>query len=352
LRSNSTRRTSSLIATLQYPFVDALEDAIVAAPNDAGRYAVFADALMQRGDPRGELIALELKLASVKDTGEFARLKAKQPELFARVAAELLGKVPAGFEVKWKWGFVQRVSCESDDVRTLRDLLHRPAMRALQAVRFTRGVALAERMGALMDAQPRALRGLELVGGTLDGATTARVLGAFGAIEHLLLYGDELQPALLALPELKTLELAVLAPPPELADRLEAAPWPQLRKLTVAAPELPVRHLLPALALPKLTQVRLEVHDCGPVLEAIAARANLRQVTELLLHGLVTDAHLAPLRRREHELEALKLTLPARGLTVDTVLWLRQHVKLQLLNATGVPSAFEQVRTAWRGELG
>jgi uncharacterized protein (TIGR02996 family) len=317
--------------------VDALEDAIVAAPNDASRYAVYADALMAKGDVRGELIALQLKLSGVKDTGEFARLKARERELLARVTAETLGALPPEFEVSWKWGFVERLIVRFDDPPGLRALLALPALRLLQKIRLVpAGDALVR---VLIEARSRALNRVELEGGVVSEDAARALVRTFRGLEHLIAVGDGFPGALLDVRGLKTLEVACRAPAPDFVARLTAAGWTSLRRLTLEAPELPVDVLVPALACGRLTHVRLHVQDAGPALAVLAAREDLGQLAELHLNGDITDGHLGPMLARVHELESLKLTLPARGLRIETVLWMRERLKVQFL---GVPRPAEE----------
>jgi uncharacterized protein (TIGR02996 family) len=312
--------------------VDALEDAIVAAPNDASRYAVYADALMAKGDLRGELIALQLKLSSVKDTGEFARLKARERELLERVAAETLGALPPEFEVSWKWGFVERLVVKFDDPHGLRALLARPALRLLQKIRLVPAGDAVVR--ALLESPVRALNRLELEGGVVSVDAARALVRTFRRLEHVLAVGDGLPGALLDVPALKTLEVACRAPAPDFVARLTAAGWSSLRRLAIEAPELPVDVLVPALACGRLTHVRLHVQDAGAALAVLAARDDLGQLAELHLNGDITDGHLGPMMARVHELESLKLTMPARGLSINLVMWMRERLKVQFL---GVP---------------
>ncbi len=57
---------------------DALYDAILANPGDDGARLVYADWLQERGDPRGEFIALQMQGASPKRQRELLRLHQKE----------------------------------------------------------------------------------------------------------------------------------------------------------------------------------------------------------------------------------------------------------------------------------
>ena len=75
-----------------------LEAAIDDAPDDASRYAVLGDFLLQLGDLRGELISLELAPAS-------SRRKEREEELIKRLAVPMT-------RAQWRWGFVQALTFE------------------------------------------------------------------------------------------------------------------------------------------------------------------------------------------------------------------------------------------------
>lgn len=92
---------------------------IIAAPDDLGRWALLSDLLQQQGDPRGELIALDLafETAAPKRRTELSDTRAKYlaahgPSLFG----ELLAKVAAeGYcTTTWRRGFLDSLSYVGD----------------------------------------------------------------------------------------------------------------------------------------------------------------------------------------------------------------------------------------------
>ncbi len=74
----------------------ALEAAIDDAPDDASRYAVLGDFCLQLGDPRGELISLQL---SDRDT----RAQRDREEVLLRTPGIRISQAQ---RAQWRWGFV------------------------------------------------------------------------------------------------------------------------------------------------------------------------------------------------------------------------------------------------------
>lgn len=84
-----------------------LEAAILATPNDLEPYSIYADWLQSKGDPRGELIAMQIGMRNHTDAAKFMTFK-KQDEYLRKTYGHLwLGDV-AEYRVKlvWKHGFV------------------------------------------------------------------------------------------------------------------------------------------------------------------------------------------------------------------------------------------------------
>lgn len=111
---------------------EAIEASIDASPDDPARYAVLADWYQQRGDGRGELIALQL-LPSMT--------AAQRRQHDALVAREHLG----GGEASWRWGFVHALRYELLSRREdwadalLAPVLAHPACRFLRALELDAG---------------------------------------------------------------------------------------------------------------------------------------------------------------------------------------------------------------------
>jgi len=84
-----------------------LEARILQNPDDKDAYAVYGDWLSEQADPRGELVAVQLKLAVAPDDA----LRAREAKLLADHAGEWLGELAGldakkDFAVTWRYGFL------------------------------------------------------------------------------------------------------------------------------------------------------------------------------------------------------------------------------------------------------
>jgi len=79
-----------------------LEQAIAADPGDIAAHAAYADWLIQQGDPRGELIQVQLSLEDEsRPANERAELQKRERELLRRHASTWLGDVGRFLVGKW-----------------------------------------------------------------------------------------------------------------------------------------------------------------------------------------------------------------------------------------------------------
>jgi len=185
---------------------DELVAAIVAAPDDDAPRLVYADCLMQRGDPRGELIALQCRLAAGEASPEIV---AHELELRAALAPALLEPLhaiaPAGYELRR--GFVEHAELLRAEIPDelfaraplLRSLGVRGAVidRPLPACVARLDALALHELGAsrFMDADHIAaftasphvarLRRLEITNGRLDDAALAALVAIAAPLEHL-----------------------------------------------------------------------------------------------------------------------------------------------------------------------
>jgi uncharacterized protein (TIGR02996 family) len=88
-----------------------LEAQIDASPDDPAAFLVYGDWLEAHGDPRGELVAVQAAQLSARGA-ELARLKARESELLATHADQLVGPELAtytklGETIDWYCGFIQ-----------------------------------------------------------------------------------------------------------------------------------------------------------------------------------------------------------------------------------------------------
>src|SRR4051812_38110376 len=84
--------------------MSALEDQLDHDPHDEAAFLVYADALLERGNPHGELIRVQHALARTPDD---VTLKARDLELRAQVLPEL---AVLGGGMHWTLGFPRAVS--------------------------------------------------------------------------------------------------------------------------------------------------------------------------------------------------------------------------------------------------
>jgi uncharacterized protein (TIGR02996 family) len=128
------RIAKSLVADARF---GPLERAIVDDPDDLAAYAVLADALQREGDPRGELIALQVAAETDPAKAPHAQryLKANQAALLGPLAEVR----PDAFT--WRRGYIHRVRLSADDTGDvlvgtdeLELLLRHPAGRFLHEI--------------------------------------------------------------------------------------------------------------------------------------------------------------------------------------------------------------------------
>jgi len=113
--------------------IAALEAAIVEDPDDVATHLVLADALLEAGDPRGELI-----VAQVEDHAARAR------ELSAQFGSEIASLAGVPVQLDWRYGFVQRMSATLAAGEPIREplaaALAHPCMRVLAGLVVRCGV--------------------------------------------------------------------------------------------------------------------------------------------------------------------------------------------------------------------
>lgn len=163
----------------------ALELAIEEAPDDRGRFSVLADWYQERGDARGELIALQLA-----------------PTRSAREAELIAAQHIAASDVKWRWGFVESLRFEGN-VPALESLLAKPACRFIRALELETGPG-DEALAWLANNAPKTLRALSL---TCNEADFTNVRGRLKQLDELRFAAQLLIPGVL--PPMRVLELPI-----------------------------------------------------------------------------------------------------------------------------------------------
>ncbi|MBL8921531.1 MAG: TIGR02996 domain-containing protein [Myxococcaceae bacterium] len=239
-----------------------LQRAIEAAPDDPSRYAVYGDWLAQRGDVRGELIALQL--VPNPDRRQRERVKALLMENGIRCLAGPLAQ--------WRWGFVHTAALlrppgPAGRSIELTKLLRHPSMRFVRALTLGQepvretlrelGVAAPRVLSALTLYSPRPLE-LGLVPDTLP------------CLEQLHLSLPEASGALPLLPALRSLELSFFEWTTRSREQLFGANGPRLRRFKLAVQgELAASVLLDVLSAGSLETLVIEASELG--VDAVSA---------------------------------------------------------------------------------
>ncbi|MBE2253140.1 MAG: TIGR02996 domain-containing protein [Myxococcus sp.] len=254
----------------------AFEAAIKAAPDDASGYAVLGDWLSQRGDPRGELIALQQQPALDRRQREREKALLMEPSI----------RCLAGPLAQWRWGFVHTAILvrPASPGRTsgagLGALLAHPSMRFVRALTLGQE-PLAESLEALAASAPRVLASLSLY--SPRPLELGQLPRGLPALEHLHLSTPEVSGVLGALPGLTALTVSFLEWGPSTGKALLDHNRAQLSRIkVVAAGVFDARSLDAVLALPALEHLTLEASELNvEVIDAIAGSAAASRLTTL-----------------------------------------------------------------------
>lgn len=247
-----------------------LEELVAEDPDAIEPYLVYADHLQEAGDPRGELVALDMM--RMEDPHDPDRVRAFLHHL-NRHQQELLGPlVDLGGcleDVHWRLGFIKRATLWHPEgrgpgelARLVEILLESPSGRFIQELTITPLldgsytpvlVTIAKRV------RPN-LRSLT-VGPTVRGESWIDLGGlppVLPNLRSLHLNVNECRLGVLSLPALECLELWTHVLSEETARSIAAADWPCLKRLSVAT-RGGTRHLRQAVAgdFPRLESLRI-----------------------------------------------------------------------------------------------
>ena len=123
-----------------------LEAAILADPDSVDGYLVYGDWLSEQGDPRGELIAVQARLAESPDD---ATLKQKESELLAAHQDDWIGEFLGNlqgegeFSCTWRYGFFEKVEMGGDEWGETNGVEAWRALSKLASAKFLRDLTLA-----------------------------------------------------------------------------------------------------------------------------------------------------------------------------------------------------------------
>lgn len=268
-----------------------LEAAIAGAPKDRDRYLVYADYLQERGDPRGELIALQDRGATD------ARARRSAELLLEEKRDYFLGPI-AGHprvDLSWRLGFLERACLSLDGTE-------RPAAAELVAALLGHPSAkFLQRLEVKMSLD------LFLGGATLEAFTHGTIATLIVRSESTRARLGDVGPLGQSLSGLRALELRA-----SFAGVSPLTVFPELRMLLIAAPAITARNVsdFASAVLPALETLKLRVDRNipeQPILDLV-----LSPTCPALRHVAIKDARnprdLEATIRRRRPLEQLSVT--------------------------------------------
>lgn len=286
----------------------ALEAAIDDAPDDAARYAVLGDWYLQVGDPRGELIVLQLSERST-------RAKRDREEVLLRTKGIRIAQTQ---RAQWRYGYVhtlffglvQHAAWEErrDDWTTtlLQPALEHPSCRFLRELVVDASPG-DDTLDFLSARPPKLLEGLTITSNELD---LAHLGAGLSRLSKLHLYAQLIVPATLPLPRLAELSLPADAMTIGGLGQLLSA-LPSLRKLTLSSLESFDREaLFPVTSLSGLESLTLRAEKTSrSAVEAIVdspLRESLRTL-DVSRSGITEEAAQRLLESKFERLDSLFL---------------------------------------------
>ncbi|HEY5936676.1 MAG TPA: TIGR02996 domain-containing protein [Kofleriaceae bacterium] len=328
-----------------------LEAAIEDAPYDVDGYLVYADALQRQGDPRGELIALQI--AAERDDARPA-VKTAPGKLLAKNVATLLGPLArhvtdvrdvAAPPFRWRHGFIHRVELASAaghaPAALLDEVLGHPsgrfvvelAARCLDHAEATAVLATIERV------HPPALRELDLhvqiPSGTLGALDS--LWPVLDRLERIALVANSFELGDLALPATRRARFAARTMSESSTVAIAKAPWPVLERLELdlsrsEADFVDLQPLFKRDDLPALTH--LKIRGCafaGAITRALIDTAMARRLEVLdLSQGEINPGDAERMARAASSFPALReLWLPLdrlRAQDIEALKTVAKHV--------------------------
>lgn len=321
---------------------DALEARIVDDPEDSEAWMVYGDLLQRRGDPRGELVALQIAAEAERAANPRARGAAQVAvgRYFATHAPALLGSLakhvkdvrdPAVAPFLWRSGFIHRAELAAlgDPGAIVDELLQHPSGRLLVELAFKADdrAEAVEVLDAIARMAPPALRELDLFA-RADLADLGNVWAKIPRLRRLYLTARSFELGDLRLPDVQRARFFALALSPRCMDSIATAPWPVLERLelrlgnrynTESAAFEHVRPLLERADMPALTHLKIRgAPFAGAILRTLAQSPLARQLLVLdLSHGTITpqDGKTAASSSRFTQLR--ELWIPFAGLWAE-----------------------------------
>lgn len=250
-----------------------LEAAILADPDARDAYAVYADWLLEHGDPDGELIAVQLAL---EDAPGDAKLKERERKLLDVKEDQLRRLFYVGVHRAIRHPIWRRGVLHSIEVRGAEDgavtataytkLLADPCSRFLRELTVrSENVQRGRRTpatSAIVDAiaasgAPRGLRRLAFYPVNTSISDTwlsdlSPIYPHLPGLEELVIHAGDVTLGEIDLPSLRTFELEAHDPYPHVPSNLATAAWPRLERLVLDIGNPRNRHLTPQDLFPLL----------------------------------------------------------------------------------------------------
>ncbi|MDQ3367648.1 MAG: WGR domain-containing protein, partial [Myxococcota bacterium] len=299
-----------------------LEKAILADPYDLDAYKVYADWLQEQGDPRGELIALQV----ANKLGPATKLLEKHADYFLGPLAAHTKQYDHGEKdaFTWKFGYIHAAAlshnqyADSDFDGTIAEildqLLRHPSGRFLTELTLTfnddpNESTLDDVFAILAKKAPPTLRKLHVGDFEYPDDTEmswyhvgnmGKLWKALPNLEHLIVQGGEFALGTLELGKLKHAEFRTGGLSKASAKAIASAACPNLEHLEIwygtdeYGGDASVKDVLPLLArtdLPKLTTLGLKnAQFTNELCGALPKAKLLRQLKKLdLSMGILTD---------------------------------------------------------------
>ena len=209
---------------------DQLIAAIEADPDDIENYRVYADWLESNGQPRGQLIQLELLRARLTDRAKLDHLDRKIVGYVETHRKAFFGALKSWQNLRysssrhgeliWRYGFIRRatISQHDDPAARLRELITAPSARFLVEIELRIDV-----LDVLLERIPASLRELDIIVDEIDLSSRWPQLTQ---LHRLGLHINKPVLGVIDLPGLRKLSITS-----HIADRLEPPLLPSLETL-------------------------------------------------------------------------------------------------------------------------
>jgi uncharacterized protein (TIGR02996 family) len=317
-------------------------------PNSVEPYSVYADWLAGMGDPRGELIALQLQ---AQRAPEDPRLRGAEERLFREHGEVLLGPCASlvktrVLSIEWRYGFIKSVRFQGNDpgrhgrqkrVEYLASLLASPVARFIERIEIGDWWVAQDRVFdadlMALGAASKTLRSICIrPSGARDVAgrlfALERCFESHPQLVEIELGGESVSlPRQIHLPKLESLLLLEHRPSYETFASIFGNEWPALTRLLVSTSGAPyvadIRPLLVGARFPKLETLTFQsaVRATWPAVEAIARSPLVSRLKRLeLLRCHLDDFGAQEISRRRDAFAHLDvLNLDGNDLTDEGV---------------------------------